>query len=100
MIKRIKNTFKRKSIIYYMTDLENEIINNIDLLKYYLIHKNGQKKYAQSEKGKLAIKQASQRYYEKKKQDPEFMENQRKKAAIKYLKKKDSLINLEFPDII
>ena len=79
---------------------ENIEINNIDFLKYYLITKNGQKKYAQSDKGKQKIKEASQRYYEKKKQDPEFMENQRKKANEKYAKKKDSLINLEFQKLI
>jgi len=79
---------------------ENLEINNIDFLKYYLITKNAQKKYAQSDKGKQKIKEARQRYYEKKKQDPEFMENQRKKANEKYAKKKDSLINIEFPNLI
>ena len=80
--------------------LEENEINNIDYLKYYLITKNSQKKYAQSDKGKQKIKEASQRYYARKRLDKEYMQIQSDKKKEVYQKKKDHLINLNFPDVI
>jgi hypothetical protein len=48
----------------------------------------------------IYTRNANKRYYEKKKQNPEFMENQRAKAREKYQKKKNMLNNLEFQILI
>ena len=82
-----------------MSDIQNEK-NSIDYFKYYMITKTAQLKYSQTEKGKQKNKEASQRYYAKKRLDKEYMQIQCDKKKEVYHRKKESLINLNFPDII
>ena len=77
-----------------------KILNLENALKYYIYTKIAQKKYRATENGKQKTRESNQRYYEKKKQNPEFMENQRIKAREKYQKKKNMLNNLEFQILI
>ena len=65
-----------------------------------MITKTAQLKYSQTEKGKQKNKEASQRYYARKRLDKEFMQIQSDKKKEVYQKKKDHLINLNFPDVI
>jgi len=86
--------------------MSEEIKNNIEIsnlenaLKYYNYTKIAQKKYRLTENGKQKTRESNQRYYEKKKTDPIFMENQRAKARQKYEMKKNMLNNLEFQILI
>ena len=68
--------------------------------KYYYYTKIAQQKYRQTENGRQKSNESNRRYYEKKKTDPIFMENQRAKAREKYQKKKNMLNNLEFQILI
>ena len=88
-----------------MSDIQFEI-NTLEIqdflkaAKYYYYTKQAQQKYSQTEKGKQKGRESRQRYYDKKKQDPVFMENQRVKARERYHKKKDGLNNISFPNLI
>jgi len=79
-----------------MTDI------NIDydkLLKYYTNLKISQKKYSTTENGKNKINEASRRYYEMKKTDPEFMEKQRIRSAKNRELKKLKKLNNDFENL-
>ena len=81
-------------------EINNLVIQDYMIaIKYYYITKIAQQKYRQTEKGRQKSNESNRRYYEKKKQDPEFMENQRIKAREKYQKKKDGLIDISFPNL-
>ena len=68
-------------------------------LKCYDNLRKSQKKYCNTENGKIKRREATKNYYEKKKvEDPEFMRKMADKAKLRYQKKKDKLIMLEFPD--
>ena len=88
-----------------MSDIQFEI-NTLEMsdflkaAKYYYYTKQAQQKYGQTENGKQKIREARHRYYEKKRQDPEFMENQRMKAREKYQRKRENFIQQVFPNII
>jgi hypothetical protein len=88
-----------------MSDIQFEI-NTLEMsdflkaAKYYYYTKQAQQKYGQTENGKQKIREARHRYYEKKRTDPEFMKNQAAKARERYHKKKDSLNNISFPNLI
>jgi hypothetical protein len=76
---------------------------NIDIekaLKYYTSIKKSQAKYCQSENGKLKRQIATKNYYEKMKvEDPTFMKRMSEKASQRYYRRKERLLNAEFPDI-
>ena len=81
-------------------EINNLVINDyMKAIKYYYITKIAQQKYRQTENGRQKSNESNRRYYEKKKQNPEFMENQRAKAREKYQKKKDGLIDISFPNL-
>ena len=88
-----------------MSDIQFEI-NTLEMsdflkaAKYYYYTKQAQQKYGQTENGKQKIREARSRYYEKKRQDPDFMENQRMKAREKYQRKRENLIQQVFPNVI
>lgn len=88
-----------------MSDIQFEI-NTLEMsdflkaAKYYYYTKQAQQKYGQTENGKQKIREARHRYYEKKRQDPDFMENQRMKAREKYQRKRENLIQQVFPNVI
>ena len=61
--------------------------DNIDKIKLY------KKQWAETNRQKIV--EAKRRYYEKMKNDPEFMENLRQKAKERYIKKKENEKNLQ-----
>lgn len=74
--------------------MEKEDLNlNEKAIKYYNNLKKYQKKYSETEEGKLKLRAANKRYYDKKKQDPEWV----RKIAIEklemYYKKKNKTKN-------
>ena len=76
---------------------------NIDIekaLKFYANLKKSQLKYCQSENGKLKRQIATKTYYEKMKaEDPTFMKRMSEKASQRYYRRKERLLNSQFPDI-
>ena len=73
-------------------------LNSIDiekLLKSYNNIKKCQKKYSQSDKGKEKINEASRRYYNKKREDPEFMEKQKLRTHNRRFNKINNIEKLE-----
>lgn len=75
-----------------MENLNNEIDEiNEKAIKYYNNLKKCQKRYAQSEEGKLKMRAANKRYYDKKKQDPEWVLKINKEKLERYHRKKTQL---------
>jgi hypothetical protein len=62
-------------------------------IKYYHTLKGCQKRYAQSEEGKLKLRAANKRYYDKKKQDPEWVKKIAKEKLEMYHNKKNKIKN-------
>jgi hypothetical protein len=75
-----------------MENTQNEI--NEKAIKYYNTLKRCQKNYAQSEEGKLKLRAANKRYYDKKKQDPEWVKKIAKEKLEMYHNKKSKIKNI------
>ena len=57
-----------------------ELNINEKAIKYYNNLKKYQKKYSESDEGKIKLMATNKRYYEKKKQDPEWVKKKAKKG--------------------
>ena len=64
-----------------------ELNLNEKAIEYYNNLKKYQKKYSETEEGKLKLRAANKRYYDKKKQDPEWVKKIAKDKLENYYKK-------------
>ena len=70
-----------------------ELNINEKAIKYYNNLKKYQKKYSESEEGKIKLRAANKRYYDKKKQDPDWVKKIAKEKLENYYNKKNKIKN-------
>ena len=80
-----------------MTTIEIDKEEYERLIKSREARKNANKKYAETHKDKM--NEIRRRSYQKKKEDPTFMENERIKAREKYKRNKEKALSIFLPSV-